>query len=77
MTGLVLAYAELQPGMIDWDACLSEVPYFHWSGIAAAVSRALPTLCGGAGAAHRKGMIISSDFNYRTSLWKYGSAPPM
>src|SRR5882724_4456438 len=70
------SYAELQPGMIDWDACLSEVPYFHWSGIAAAVSQGAADTCAEAlAAAHRKGMIISSDFNYRTSLWKYGKRP--
>jgi len=70
------SYAELQPGMIDWDACLSDVPYFHWSGIAAAVSQGAADTCAEAlAAAHRKGMIISSDFNYRTSLWKYGKRP--
>jgi len=62
--------------MIDWDACLSEVPYFHWSGIAAAVSTGRADTCARRWPpAHRKGMIISSDFNYRTSLWKYGKRP--
>ena len=32
------AYAELQPGMLNWPAILEKHQYFHWSGVAAALS---------------------------------------
>src|SRR5579859_6955211 len=32
------SYAKTGPGVIDWRSCLEGVSYFHWSGIAAAVS---------------------------------------
>jgi 2-dehydro-3-deoxygluconokinase len=70
------AYAQLQPGMIDWAAIFNGVKYFHWSGIAAAVSSGAAAVCAEAlSAAHDKGVIISADFNYRTMLWKYGKHP--
>jgi len=70
------SYADLQPGMIDWKAIVTGVPYFHWSGIAAAVSQGAADVCAEALAiAHGAGMTISSDFNYRTTLWKYGKHP--
>lgn len=70
------AYAQLQPGMIDWASVFSGARYFHWSGIAAAVSSGAAEVCAEAlAAAHDKGITISADFNYRTTLWKYGKRP--
>jgi len=70
------SYASLQPGMIDWKASLAGVSYFHWSGIAAAVSQGAADTCAEALAvAQEQGTLISSDFNYRTTLWKYGRHP--
>lgn len=67
------AYAELQPGMIDWKKALSDTRYFHWSGVAAAVSQSAANVCAEALAVAREnGVIISADFNYRSTLWKYG-----
>lgn len=69
------SYACLQPGMIDWQQALQGVSYFHWSGIAAAVSQGAADTCAEALAiAQEKGISISSDFNYRTTLWKYGKS---
>jgi len=70
------SYAELQPGMIGWKSVLAGIRYFHWSGIAAAVSQGAADTCAEAlSIAQDMGMIISSDFNYRTTLWKYGRHP--
>ncbi|THU42020.1 sugar kinase [Niastella caeni] len=67
------SYAELQPGMIDWKKALHGTQYFHWSGVAAAVSQSAADVCGEALAvAKQNGLIISADFNYRSTLWKYG-----
>lgn len=67
------SYATLQPGMIDWENALSQTQYFHWSGVAAAVSQSAADVCAEALAvAQDKGLIISADFNYRSTLWKYG-----
>jgi len=67
------AYAGMQPGMIDWKNVLQDVQYFHWSGVSAAVSQSAADACAEAlQVAHENGVIISSDFNYRSTLWKYG-----
>jgi len=70
------SYASLQPGMIDWNQALEGISYFHWSGVAAAVSQGAADTCAEALAvAQSLGIVISSDFNYRTTLWKYGKHP--
>ena len=70
------SYAALHAGMIDWKNVLKDVKYFHWSGVAAAVSQGAADACAEAlDAAHENGVIISSDFNYRSTLWKYGKHP--
>ena len=33
------SFATLRPGMIDWEKILSDAGWFHWSGIAAALSQ--------------------------------------
>ncbi len=70
------SYARLTPGIIDWNSSLDGIPWFHWSGISAAVSPGAAEVCEEAlTVAHKKGMNISTDFNYRTTLWKYGKHP--
>lgn len=67
------SYAALQPGMINWKEVLQDVQYFHWSGVAAAVSQGAADACAEAlQVAHEIGITISSDFNHRSTLWKYG-----
>lgn len=67
------SYAELQRGMIDWKNIMKDTRYFHWSGIAAAVSQSAADVCAEALAvAKEHGVIVSADFNHRTTLWKYG-----
>ena len=70
------SYAKTGPGVIDWHKGLDGADYFHWSGIAAAVSQASADASAEALAiAREKGVRISADFNYRTTLWKYGKHP--
>ncbi len=67
------SFTRLQPGMIDWKTVLQHTEYFHWSGVAAALSASAAAVCAEAlEVAREKGMIISSDFNYRSTLWQYG-----
>lgn len=70
------SYAQTGPGVIDWRESFAGINYFHWSGIAAAVSQSAADTCAEALAiAREKGILISADFNYRTTLWKYGKHP--
>lgn len=70
------AYAELQPGQLNWKEIFEGSHCFHWSGVAAAVSAGAADVCREAlEAAMEAGIKISSDFNYRSKLWKYGKHP--
>lgn len=69
------SFAELQRGDINWNDILQE-GYFHWSGVAAALSQSAADVCQEAiEVARKKGITISADFNYRATLWKYGKQP--
>lgn len=70
------AFAELAPGMINWDEVLEGVSWFHFSAICPALTRQTERLCEEAlKAATAKGITISLDLNYRAKLWQYGSQP--
>jgi 2-dehydro-3-deoxygluconokinase len=70
---LFSSFSFLKPGMINWKKILSGTKYFHWSGISAAVSQSAADACMEAiSVACENGVVISSDFNYRATLWKYG-----
>ena len=72
------AISQLVPGQIDWDAIfnakdssLGGTRWFHTGGIFAALSETTPLVAKEAiEAAHRNGVIVSYDLNYRDSLWK-------
>lgn len=67
------AIAEIQPGMIDWDAVFEDAGWFHWTGITPAISQGAADACLEAvKVARAKGVTISTDLNYRAKLWKYG-----
>jgi len=67
------AMAEIVSGMIDWDAVLEGVEWFHWTGITPAISQGSADVCLEAvKAASAKGITISTDLNYRAKLWQYG-----
>ncbi|MBO9728778.1 MAG: sugar kinase [Chitinophaga sp.] len=70
------SYADLEPGQLNWKEILAHSHCFHWSGVAAAVSESAAAVCREAlEAAVAAGITISSDFNYRSKLWKYGQHP--
>lgn len=63
----------IEPGMIDWDKAFADVSWFHWTGITPALSEGAAKACLEAiRVAKSKGIIVSTDLNYRKNLWKYG-----
>lgn len=67
------SFSLLQPGDIAWNDVLNEGDWFHWSGITPALNQNLVAVCEDAlVTATKKGLTISADFNYRSTLWKYG-----
>jgi len=70
------AFAELKPGMIDWDKVLEGVSWFHFSAICPAINQNVADVCKEALiAASAKNITISIDLNYRSKLWQYGKSP--
>lgn len=68
--------ATIEKGAIDWESVLKDATWFHWSGISPAISEAAADVCLEAiKVAHKLGVTISSDLNYRSKLWKYGKQP--
>ena len=67
------AVSQLKPGDIDWNAIFVKdgARWLHTGGIFAALSETTPHVAKEAmEAAHRNGVIVSYDLNYRPSLWK-------
>jgi 2-dehydro-3-deoxygluconokinase len=63
----------LKPGDVDWNQIFAKdsARWFHTGGIFAALSETTPLVAREAmEAAHRHGVIVSYDLNYRASLWK-------
>lgn len=68
--------ATIEKGSIDWESVLKDATWFHWSGITPAISQAAADECLEAiKVAHKLGITISSDLNYRSKLWQYGKEP--
>lgn len=60
----------------DWENLLEGITWFHWTGITPAISQNLADICLEAvKTAKNKGIIVSTDLNYRNQLWKYGKEP--
>lgn len=67
------SFSEINPGMIDWENILKNADWFHWTGITPAISEGAAEACLEAiEVAQKMGLIISTDLNYRKTLWKYG-----
>ncbi len=67
------SFDTLRPGMIDWREVFRDAAWFHWSGIAAAVSAETAAVCAEAvETACDMGLTVSCDINYRKNLWRYG-----
>ncbi|HUR65586.1 MAG TPA: sugar kinase [Chitinophagaceae bacterium] len=70
------SFAELKPGMINWDKALKDCSWFHFSAISPALNENSVAVCREAlEAASAKGLTISVDLNYRAKLWQYGKQP--
>lgn len=67
------SFANIHAGNIDWEKALENCEYFHWTGISPGISEAAyETLKQGLKTAQKKGIQITTDPAYRSSLWKYG-----
>ncbi len=67
------SFAAIRPGMIDWKTVFDGADWFHWTGVAPAVSEGAAAACREAIlAAKRSGLTVSCDMNYREKLWKWG-----
>jgi len=70
------SFSELEPGMLDWEAIMNEVSWFHFSAINPALNEKVAAVCEEAiNTATSKGITISIDLNYRAKLWQYGKDP--
>ena len=70
------SFSSLIPGMIDWDAVLSDCNWFHFSAITPSLNKQCPALCAEALAACSKRNIpVSINLNYRSKLWSAGINP--
>lgn len=70
------SFSTLATDVVDWEAILKNVSWFHFSAIAPAVSESAGALCKEAlQAASKKNITISVDLNHRYLLWKYGKQP--
>lgn len=71
------AIATAKPGDFDWNKILTEVSWFHITGITPALSQSAADLSLDAvQAAKARGITVSCDYNYRAKLWKYGKTAP-
>ena len=67
--------ATTQPGDLDWERIFEGATHFHFTGITPALGPQLPAICQEAcQAAHRHGMLVSCDLNYRSALWNLDTA---
>ena len=70
------AMSTIEKGQVDWEKVLEGAEWFHWSGITPAISESAAEACLEAiKVAHKLGIKISCDLNYRSKLWQYGKTP--
>jgi len=70
------SFSTLQRGMVKWDEVFTAAGWFHWTGITPAVSEGAANVCYEAvETAHRLGLTVSCDLNYRAKLWQWTRSP--
>ncbi len=70
------SFDSVAPGDIDWKEVLTDVAWFHFSGITPAVAPAAANACLEAvRTARQMGLTVSCDINFRRNLWAYGKQP--
>ena len=63
------------PSDFDWDRIFDGATWFHFTGITPALGENLAEICKEAcTAAHKKGITVSCDLNYRGKLWSREAA---
>ena len=69
--------ANAKPGDFDWNAIFDGADWFHLSGVTPAISASAAALAlEAAKTARAKGVMVSCDYNYRQSLWRWGKKAP-
>jgi 2-dehydro-3-deoxygluconokinase len=64
---------EAPPEAYDWSRLFEEAGWLHITGITPALSaNAALVAMQAVESAHKKGLTVSCDYNYRKNLWKYG-----
>jgi 2-dehydro-3-deoxygluconokinase len=64
---------DASPEAYDWPRLFEGAGWFHITGITPALSaNAAQVALQAAETAHKKGLTVSCDYNYRKNLWKYG-----
>lgn len=67
------SFADVKPGMIDWEKVLNGIRWFHFSAITPALSEGAAMVCEEAlKTCVKKNIFISVDLNHRPKLWQYG-----
>jgi len=70
------SFAQLKPGMIDWNKVLNGISWFHFSAICPAVSQGAADVClERLQVAAARNITISIDLNFRAKLWQFGKRP--
>lgn len=70
------AFSQLSAGELHWEELFEGADWFHWSAITPALNAAaVAVLHEALIVARQKGLIISTDLNYRNRLWQYGKEP--
>lgn len=69
------AVSDIRPGMVNWDEVFTDATWFHWTGILPAISQGAADACLEAiQEANKRNLIVSTDLNFRDTLWKYGKS---
>lgn len=67
------AMAMADVNMYDWNSIFENVDWFHITGITPAISEnAAEVSIAAVKEAHKRGIKVSVDLNFRKNLWKYG-----
>lgn len=69
------SFSEMKPGNIDWESVFQNQKWFHWTGITPALGKNISNILEEALIAAKKlGLTISTDLNYRATLWSESEA---
>jgi 2-dehydro-3-deoxygluconokinase len=62
--------SDIDESMVDWDAVMQGMDWFHWTGITPALgTKPQQALIAACKAAKKAGVTVSCDLNFRAKLW--------